>query len=310
LRVHFESAGLPLTNDEAVNLLAIVALGSIAVLSGPVGSGKSDTARALAGGLGLAGTGRFAELTAGWDGRRLGEQVVCAAPGGMPMTALPDVRRLLEVGDDLTPTMLLVDDANAAPIERYLGELLGVGEPGAPRSLTTGLGSLPLHPQLRLLLTVADAPLGGALTARLLDRAFLIRLALPSAAQPWPSALPPPEPAGRAPSLASLRRAFDDARELPGEVEHRLDGIRRQLGLMGVRLSRRAMVDMRRYLSAALPAMAAGPAEALDLAFAQRALPAILASAELEALQALPEILGDLPRCMALMRQPLPLPPL
>ena len=49
---------------------------------------------------------------------------------------------------------------------------------------------------------------------------------------------------------------------------------------------------------------------ALDRALAQRAIPAILASAPLGALTALPKALEEYPLSRALMEEPLPLPPL
>jgi hypothetical protein len=51
-------------------------------------------------------------------------------------------------------------------------------------------------------------------------------------------------------------------------------------------------------------------ADILDLALCQRVLPAMLAGMELKQLIKLPELLCDMPRCMALMDTPLPLPPL
>jgi hypothetical protein len=43
------------------------------------------------------------------------------------------------------------------------------------------------------------------------------------------------------------------------------------------------------------------------MALAQRAIPAILAGAPVDALPALPKLLSDLPRCKALLDQPLPI---
>jgi MoxR-like ATPase len=309
VRVRFEAAGLSLSNDEAVNLLACLTLNGITLVSGPTGSGKSDTVRALAAALGLSGTGRFVEMTAGEDWQHLGRQISGPSENGMPLTHLPEARRLFRTCDRLTPTLLLIDDANRAPIERYLDELMGLNEPGSPRQLTTGCEPLPIHPQLRLMMTVADAPNGCPLTAKLLDRAFTIRLCPPGADLTWPAEPIQMPSVDRAVSLEALARAFDPNRELPGEIAHRLDELRRQLAVLGVRLSRRALVDMHRYLSAVLPMMQSDSMAALDLAIAQRALPAILASADLRALHELPDLMADLPHCLNLMRQPLALPP-
>ena len=48
-------------------------------------------------------------------------------------------------------------------------------------------------------------------------------------------------------------------------------------------------------------------AQALDIALARRALPAILASAPLEALRALPEMVADMEECQKLLESPLPI---
>ena len=45
--------------------------------------------------------------------------------------------------------------------------------------------------------------------------------------------------------------------------------------------------------------------EAFDLAFAQRALPSIIAGAPVEALHALPRLLKDMPKSLGLLKQPL-----
>ncbi|MBQ8955144.1 MAG: hypothetical protein IJ048_13620, partial [Clostridia bacterium] len=68
--------------------------------------------------------------------------------------------------------------------------------------------------------------------------------------------------------------------------------------------------DMYAYCAAVSPLMTCAPAEVLDYAFAQRAMPAILAGASLDALHALPQILPDMPRSLSLLTAPLPLPPL
>ena len=59
--------------------------------------------------------------------------------------------------------------------------------------------------------------------------------------------------------------------------------------------------------AAEIPRSGRAPSEILDRALAERALPAVLASASMEALTALPKLLEDFPRCRALLRQPLPI---
>lgn len=64
------------------------------------------------------------------------------------------------------------------------------------------------------------------------------------------------------------------------------------------------------YLARVLPHVDWEPRHALDRALAQRAIPAILASAPLGALTACPRQLEEYPLSRALMEEPLPLPPL
>ena len=62
LRVQLESAGFTLDNDDAVNLLACMLTGGMAIVSGASGSGKSQLVRQLAAALGLTGSAsRFVE---------------------------------------------------------------------------------------------------------------------------------------------------------------------------------------------------------------------------------------------------------
>ena len=56
--------------------------------------------------------------------------------------------------------------------------------------------------------------------------------------------------------------------------------------------------------------MQCSPMKVLDLALAQRALPTILASASMEALHELPDLLADMPACLELMAAPIAWPAL
>ena len=56
--------------------------------------------------------------------------------------------------------------------------------------------------------------------------------------------------------------------------------------------------------------VAADICQVLDLALAQRALPTILASASMEALHELPDLLADMPACLELMAAPIAWPAL
>ena len=85
-----------------------------------------------------------------------------------------------------------------------------------------------------------------------------------------------------------------------------MEKLRADLALLGVRLSRKSLDALWNYCAAAIPAMPLEPSAVLDLALAQRALPAVLASAPLDALAALPQLLDGLPRCAALLQEAFP----
>ena len=310
IRVRFDEAGYPLTNDEAVNLLACLTLGRIVIFSGANGSGKSERARTLAAALGVATPeyGRFVEMQPDEDARPLGSLIGEIAPSGVPVVRRPELKRVLEAGCDTVPALLMIDDANRAPVERTLGALLSQLDGNAPGRLQTGLGAITINPALRLLLTLQDASEGVCVDARLLDRAFMIRLAPERADTPWqPRRRVQPQPE-KAVSMATLKAIFKTDGDVPGEIVERMKTLREKLAGVGVYLSRRALDDMYAYCAAVSPLMTASPLEVLDYAFAQRAMPAILASANLDALHALPSILPDMPRSLSLLLAPLPLP--
>lgn len=310
IRVRFEEAGITLGNDEAVNLLACVALGHMLVISGPTGSGKSAYARTLAAALGIANPGSdcFAEIQAQAGWKNLGEAIETLSPSGIPQVKLPEIKRVLENDDQTTPTMLLIDAANRGAMNEYLAEMLTLGEAGAPNALTTGAGTIKMSDSLRLLMTVQDN--GTALSGEILDRAWLMRLSSEGADTAWPpksAATPRPE---KAISLDSLKKVFAPGADVPGEVTDRVRILREKLAANGMYLSRRTLTDLYNYCSAALPYMRCTPLEVLDWAFAQRAMPVLLATANLDGLHVLNKLLPDMPRSLSLLTASLPLPPL
>lgn len=310
VRVRFDEAGFPLSNDEAVNLLACLTLGRVMIFSGPSGSGKSGYARTLAAALGIARTeyGLFAELQSDDAAAPLGSLIGEISPSGVPIVRRPDLKRVLESSSDSVPALLLCDDANLSDVNHCLGALLPQLDEGAPGRLNTGVGALTLNSALRLVLTLQDAAQGACVDVRLLDRAWMLRLSPESADTPWaPRRRVCPQPE-KAISWATLHAVFNTEGDVPGEIVERMKTLREKLAAVGVFISRRALDDMYAYCAAVSPLMTASPLEVLDFAFAQRAMPAILASANLDALHALPDILPDMPRSLKLLLAPLPLP--
>lgn len=310
IRVRFEEAGIELGNDEAVNLMTCLALGSIMIISGPTGCGKSEYARTIAAALGIAGpeTDCFAEIQAqpGW--KNLGEIIETLSPSGIPQVKLPEVKRVLENDDQTVPTMLMIDSANRGAMDEYLAELTTLGETGAPSRLTTGAGTIALSDSLKLVLTVQDN--GTALSGELLDRAWLMRLTHEDIDSAWPPksvSIPKPE---KAVSLSTLKKVFTPGADVPGEVIDRVRVLREKLAANGMYLSRRTLNDLYSYCSAALPYMRCTPLEVLDWAFAQRAMPGLLATSSLDGLHILNKLLPDMPRSLSLLTSSMPLPPL
>ena len=267
LEARFDAAGYALSHEDALNLCACAAVSPALLISGPVGSGKSDAARLLAEALGWTAIGRFAAF----------------APGKGSLEADPRVAAL-DRGPD-APAMLLLDDANLHP------------DPDPFR----GLGALD-RPLWRLCLTVQDV--GVPLPAYALDKGFMVRLAPPADApwQPRPTvAMETPSPVDLRlavpdkPLPAVVEERMKALRETLAHCGAPLS--RRALGdaWRYCALMLDALGD------------AADPIHILDLAVAQRLLPSLLASAPVATLRQLPALLDGLPAARALLHLPLPI---
>ncbi len=310
VRVRFEEAGIMLTHDEAVNVLVCLALGRIMAVSGESGSGKSKFVRTLAAVLGIAGenSDSFVEVQAQADWRSIGREIEGVSPNGVALAKMPAVKRVLENNDQATLTMLMIDGANRGRMDDYMGELLTLGEEGAPNVLSTAAGTVRLSDSLRVMLTVQDG--GNAMSGELLERAWLMRLSFEDAESEWPpktGSMPKPE---KAISFTALKKVFAVGADVPSEVGERVRALREKLASHGMKLSRRTLTDLYNYCSAATQYMRCAPLEVLDWAFSQRAMPKLLATANLDSLQALPKILPDMPRSLKLIHTTLPLPTL
>ena len=268
VRSHFCANGHHITDNDAINLLACLALGDKMILTGPAGCGKTTTARLLVEALGLVAAGRCADYVPAKD-----------APYVSPFGA--QASRF--------PAAVIADDINAAGYcsERIVSDFEPLKD-------------------INLIMTAQDSVTGASMGLRLLDRAFIVRLEADAADSAWSGPgkkAAPPEGCVTAEALTKL--FCPEARHISAQVSAKLAALRKELAAYGVLISRRTLDAIWQYCASVTPYMSLTPMEVFDLAFAQRALPAIIAGGVPEALHALPRLLIDMPRSLAILKQPL-----
>ena len=268
VRDHFCSNGHALCNNDAVNLLACFAIGDKLLISGPSGCGKTTTARLLLEALGISPAGR----------------AVSYAPVKDAAYA-PD----FENKTGSFPAAVFADDINASA--DLWAKLVNDTEP---------------LDGVRVVMTAQDSISGHPVGLRLLDRAFVVRLKAEDAESHWSGPAKKAAPPAECVTAAALSELFvPDTKHISAQVTAKMAALRKALGEYGVKLSRRTLDALWVYCGSVTPHMSLTPLDVFDLAFAQRALPAVLASASPEALHALPGILDGMPRCLELLKQPL-----
>ena len=283
IRNRFEKNGRALENDEAVNLLACLYLGRFVLISGKTGAGKTSFVHDLADVLGLTqhGARRFLSLN----------------NGNLPAPQTSAFKALTSFEDMRSLRVMLMDDAN------------GNQAVDQARGMISWMDQSASSSALRVVMTVLDDQVGYPVNPRLLDRAFFIRI--PSRdALPLGDVNKTVETADITVSLDALSEMFKTDRALPAQIEDRISTLIEATNQLGVPLSERTITDVVRYVSAVLPYMTCPPLEVLDYALSQRAVPYLLATARVEALEKLPEILCDMKKSIQLMNEPLALPPL
>lgn len=263
VRIHFAAAGFPISADEAVNLLACMALDGYVLFTGPVGCGKTAYARLLCEALGLDRAGCVFEYGEGAE--------YDDVPVGLTR-------------------VVLADDVNVS--RDSAGELIARFD---------GKGGE------KLIITAQDSATGRPLDPRVLDRSFMIRIDAPESNSPWERASgAKKDKYSDVITAGAIKALFPmEGRSVAPQVLRAMAALRSALADYGVRLSRRTLDGMWAFCAAVTPHLEISPMEAFDLAFAQRALPSILAGAPVEALHALPRLLKNMPKSLGLLKQPL-----
>ncbi|MCR4622785.1 MAG: hypothetical protein K5663_11970 [Clostridiales bacterium] len=276
LRSHFEKMGMCLTNDEALSLLVALNVGSIVLVSGEPGCGKSAFTDALADVLGLTqeGAERYVKIDAGSS----------------------DVRKnaafnaLMLSDDRLTPRLVAIEDINMFSGGDQSRGMMDSAFRLKSRGVT-------------VLMTCQDAGYGYPLDPRLLDRAFFLRLK-PYRPSKW-ERQSLPRTASCAPRLDAFGKMFSSSGEVCGENALRMEKLINELSAGGARLSRRMLAETYEFCAAMEALMAGDKKEALDRAIAMRALPAVLASAPAKLIRELPGLLWDMPLSISLLNVPI-----
>ena len=276
---HMNHAGYQVKDEQIINILSCMMCGHITILSGPTGCGKTEMVRKLASALGLSGdAGRFAQVSDVND---------------------EEVAKLLKQNDGKTPLLLLIDDFNTGDCEQRILDIVALQERAQAHDI-------PLY----IMLTAQDAPEGEPVPARLLSRSFLIRLAPTPNNAPWQPEAPLITTVRGAVELGALKEMFEPMDDLPGHMIDRLDKLRNALDGFDLTIDRRTLGELWQYCATARQLMHCSSQDLMDLALSQRVIPTLLASMEMELLRQFPKMIVDMPRCLDLMEQPLPLPPL
>ena len=180
-------AGRKFSQNDIANLLLLISQGFLTIVTGRPGSGKSSLASMMAHVMGLDNPiyPRYQEVSVekGWSSRRdlVGyynplSRAVEASHQGM-FNCLSTLDAESARGLEELPYLVLLDDANLSPMEHYWADFMAMCDASKRRRLELGgdcgfnVGS-----NLRFIATINIDPTTEALSQRLLDRAWLIKL--------------------------------------------------------------------------------------------------------------------------------------
>lgn len=296
-----ERAGRDLPLDEVVNLLVCLVQGPVTVLSGLPGTGKTSLVRALAGSLGLTGAAQAGGTQAGARYVEVGVERGWTSHRDWvgyynPVTACYE-KSDPEVFDALTalaaepadgsrpPFLFLLDEMNLSPAEYYWAPFLRACDTYNAQGCRLDLGGerrLAVPPCARFMATVNFDHTTEALSPRLLDRAWVLRLEpvdldldeTPAPCVPEFSGVP-------AYSWGRLVRAFGATGQtrLGTAVKEAFRTICSLMAAHGAPVSQRSQAMVRGYVEASMRFADRGDTEAgllaLDRAVAQKVLPQV-----------------------------------
>lgn len=195
----------------------------------------------------------------------------------------------------------------AVPSENDLPAVVYVREANAQPDRDVFAGIDRKDQNLIVISGIMDSGSGFPLNAESMERAFLLRLQPVSENTPWKPAAKRKQQFSPV-RMRTLRDAFlIDSEEMPVALERRMEKLRADLARYGVRLSGNTLDQLWYYCTAMLALNRLPMEDVLDRAIAQKALPCILAEAPVECLKRLPQLMSDMPRCLSLLMQPLPI---
>lgn len=317
----FESDGGKLFSyDEMANLLVSMTQSFITILSGPPGVGKTSTAIRLAKSLhmGMNGsTQNFLNISVGrgWVSNRdiIGFYNALRGEFQPSRTGLYEFLKLGKNKDyELSPRLVLLDEANLSGIEHYWSDFLGMCDPEGQKKIETGctneaLKYIEVGENTRFIATINNDATTERLSPRMIDRAPVISLEIDS---PQESTLGEFSNLDGAIKYSELHRFFGikDQAELDTNEEKKLTSIleilRRRDNSWGqpINISARKLSAITNYCYVISPLLTSD--QAMDFAIAQHVLPHIegYGSGFKDRLESMRSELGaDLPRSRNIM---------
>ena len=284
--------------NEVANYLICITQGFITTFAGEPGTGKTSLCHLLAKALGLVrddDNNRFLEIAVEHTWTSPKDFIGCYNPQGETMEIanrkLFHALTLLDGEsrrkfDDIAPFFVLLDEANASPLEKYWSQFLRICDFDAPSSRTIHLGGqhnnitgvlhIPQH--LRFLATANFDDLYADLSMRFLDRSWIIMLA--SKDVPVHACAAQDVSIAKVISFSSLLQAFAAKDQKPDPtILEEWDYFQRIFSNNNVPISPRTLKMVSNYFQAAFSCMDTSQEDnrfaPLDYAVSQKILPLI-----------------------------------